>query len=82
MLDFREADDFASDELDQRERSHHVDGDDMTWEPVVKLTLPVLNDTKDNRTLTDRVNEVAAAVAILARELYQLKRQMEAQTGD
>jgi hypothetical protein len=80
MLDFREADDFASDELDQRERSHHVDGDDMTYPPVVKL--PVLNDTKDNRTLTDRVNEVAAAVAILARELYQLKRQMEAQTGD
>lgn len=80
MLDFQEADDFASDELDQRERSHHVDGDDMTYAPVVKL--PVLNDTKDNRTLTDRVNEVAAAVAILARELYQLKRQMEAQTGD
>ena len=80
MLDFREADDFASDELDQRERSHHVDGDDMTYAPVLKL--PVLNDTKDNRTLTDRVNEVAAAVAILARELYQLKRQMEAQTGD
>lgn len=80
MLDFREADDFASDELDQRERSRHVDGDDMTYAPVVRL--PVLNDIKDNRTLTDRVNEVAAAVAILARELYQLKRQMEAQTGD
>lgn len=80
MLDFQEADDFASDELDQRERSRHVDGDDMTYPPVVKL--PVLNDTQDNRTLTDRVNEVAAAVAILARELYQLKRQMEAQTGD
>lgn len=80
MLDFREADDFASDELDQRERSRHVDGDDMTYPPVVKL--PVLNDTQDNRTLTDRLNEVAAAVALLARELYQLKRQMEAQTGD
>ena len=80
MLDFQEADDFASDELDQRERSRHVDGDDMTYPPVVKL--PVLNDTQDNRTLTDRLNEVAAAVALLARELYQLKRQMEAQTGD
>lgn len=80
MLDFQEADDFASDELDQREQSRHVDGDDMTYPPVVKL--PVLNDTQDNRTLTDRLNEVAAAVALLARELYQLKRQMEAQTGD
>ena len=79
MLDFHEAGDFASDELDQRERSGRVDGDDMTYAPVRP---PVLNDTRDNRTLTDRLNEVAAAVALLAKELYQLKRQMDALHGD
>lgn len=52
-------------------RRTHVDGDDMTYSPV-----------SDNRTGTQRINELAGAVALLAKQVAELTRRFEEMQGD
>lgn len=67
MLDSHEADDLAL----RQPKPAHVDGDDMTYSPV-----------GDNRTSTQRIDELAALVMGLTLKVNLLEKQLEQMQGD
>ncbi len=62
----------------------HIDGDDMTYPPVVRKPLQchAAGAVADNRTSTQRTDELAAAVEFLARKVNLLERRIEQMQGD
>jgi len=62
----------------------HIDGDDMTYPPVVRKPLQchAAGAVADNRTSTQRHDELVAAVEFLARKVNLLERRIEQMQGD
>ena len=68
----------------------HVDGDDMTYDPIVGVTGglrlssagTINGNAYDVRTSTQRLDELAAAVEFLTRKVNLLERRIEQMQGD
>ena len=62
----------------------HVDGDDMTYAPVVRKPADChsAGAVSDNRTSTQRLNELAAVVTFLTQKVAALEKALERMTGD
>ena len=62
----------------------HVDGDDMTYAPVVRKPVDChsAGAVSDNRTSTQRLNELAAVVTFLTQKVAALEKALERMTGD
>lgn len=62
----------------------HVDGDDMTYPPVVRKPLQchAAGAVADNRTSTQRTDELAAALEFLTRKVNLLERKFDELQGD
>ena len=67
-----------------RDMRTHVDGDDMTYAPVVHkpLNCHAAGAVADNRTSTQRTDELVAAVEYLTRKVNVLERRIEQMQGD
>ncbi len=61
-----------------------VDGDDMTYAPVVRKPLQchAAGAVADNRTSTQRHDELVAAVEFLTQKVNMLERRLEQMQGD
>ncbi len=67
MLDSHEAHDVT--------KQTHRDGDDMTYAPVSP-------SVSDNRTSTQRIDELTGALTALIHRVRRLEQQIERMTGD
>ena len=67
-----------------RNELRHVDGDDMTYAPVVRKPVDChsAGAVSDNRTSTQRLNELAAVVTFLTQKVAALEKALERMTGD
>ncbi len=67
-----------------RNELRHVDGDDMTYAPVVRKPVDChsAGAVSDNRTSTQRLNELAAVVTFLTQKVTALEKALERMTGD
>lgn len=67
-----------------RNELRHVDGDDMTYAPVVRKPVDChsAGAVSDNRTSTQRLNELAGALLSLTQKVNVLERRLEAMQGD